>query len=258
MSNRTMKQPVKWAAELAHVREVSLLGIADLAYWKDRLVKEDLLPAERDGQAQLLITSADSKYVGVRFRELSFSVLVSLPGKPPQHDAAYLAYAFNSNWIFAFCERVFFSTPYYHGDVRVSASLPASIHFVERGNVVFRAEMGAIESGRGRESSRLGEKGWEGPVFLAEDRRGKGRPGKLFFARLRGDTRTYPFLPSTDSLAIRVSPERTVLQALRDSNFAAKEWIVREDATHAKSKTYKRASALPTMTHRAAAEQGAA
>ena len=36
-----MNTSVKWAAELAHVREVSLLGTADLAFWKDRLLKEE-------------------------------------------------------------------------------------------------------------------------------------------------------------------------------------------------------------------------
>lgn len=117
-----MNTPVKWAAEPAHVREVSLLGTADLAFWKDRLMKEDLLPAESDGQAQLLIVAADSKFMGVRFRERSFSVLVSRQEEGTRQDAAYLVRAFNSCRLFAFCERVFFATPYNHGDVRVSAS----------------------------------------------------------------------------------------------------------------------------------------
>ena len=54
----------------------------DLAFWKDRLLKEGLLPAEsrRPGPARRSI-AADSKYAGVRFRELSFSVVVSRPQK---------------------------------------------------------------------------------------------------------------------------------------------------------------------------------
>jgi hypothetical protein len=111
-------------------------------------------------------------------------------------DAAYLVRAFNSCRFFAFCERVFFSTPYDHGDVRVSASLPASMHLVKKGEVVFGADMGVDASGLGRDSSRCGEDGWEGPVFLPGSRRGEGRQGKLFVARLRGYTRTYRFLPS--------------------------------------------------------------
>src|SRR5262245_27736743 len=115
-----MNPPIKWVAELAQVREVSLLGTADLAFWKDRLRKESLVPAEKDGKAQLLIVAADSKFMGFRFRELSFSVLVSRPEEGLPRAAAFLVHAFNSSRLFAFSERVFFSTPYRHGDVRVS------------------------------------------------------------------------------------------------------------------------------------------
>ena len=235
-----MNTSVKWAAELAHVREVSLLGTADLAFWKERLLKEELLPAESDGHAQLLIIAADLKYMGVRFRELSVSVVVSRPQEGTWQDAAYLIRAFNSCRLFAFCERVFFSTPYDHGDVRVSASLPASMHLVQQGEVVVAAEMAADGPGLEREPSRCGEDCWEGPIFLPESRCRKGRQGKLFVARLRGYTQRYPFLPGSDSVAIRPSPDSEVLQALNASHFLAKEWTVREDATHAKSKTYKR------------------
>jgi hypothetical protein len=236
-----MKAPVKWAAELAHVREVTLLGTADLAFWKHWLMQQDLRPSEHDGHAQLLIVAADSKYMGVCFRELSFSVLVSTQEVGVEQDAAYLVRAFNSCRLFAFCERVFFSTPYRHGDVRVSASSPVAVHLVKNGEVVFRAQLEADASGLERETSHRGEDGWEGPIFLPETWRGKGRQGKLFFARLQGDTKTYPFLPSKDLLTINPSPACDVLQALAASHFVAKEWVVREDASHARSKTYKRA-----------------
>src|SRR5262245_46140651 len=154
LSVRIMNKPVQWAAELAHVREVSLLGTADLAFWKARLLKENLRPAEQDGQAQLVISAADSKYRGVRFRELSFSVRVSWLEERTRPDAAYLVRAFNSCRLFAFLERVFFSTPYYHGDVRVSASLPPSIHLVMQGEFVFQAEMAADGSALERAPSR--------------------------------------------------------------------------------------------------------
>ncbi|MBA3484329.1 MAG: hypothetical protein H0T51_21205 [Pirellulales bacterium] len=244
-----MHTPVKWVAELAHVREVTLLGTADLPFWKNWLMKEQLLPYERDGKAQVLIVAAESKYMGVCFRELSFSVLVFREEEGILQDAAYLVRAFNSCRLFAFCERVFFSTPYYHGDVRISASFPVAVHLVKNGEVVFRAQMEADASGPGREPSRRGEDGWEGPIFLPKTWRGKGRRGKLFFARLQGDTKTYPFLPSKDSLTIKPSPDSEVLQALADSHFVAKEWAVREDATHARSKSYNRADVLPMEEH---------
>src|SRR4051812_37282299 len=184
---------VKYVAELAHVREVSLLGTADLAYWRDRLRGEDLVPAERDGRAQVLIVAADSKYLGVPFREVSFSVLVAAHRGVPT-DGAYLVRAFNSCRFFAFCERAFFATPYDHGDVRVSASPPVSVQLGLGGEVVFRAELHA-GGAASREPSQLDEGGWSGPVFLPRGRRGTGE-GRLFVARIRGRTRTEPFLPS--------------------------------------------------------------
>jgi hypothetical protein len=88
-----------------------------------------------------------------------------------------------------------------------------------------------------REPSRRGQDGWEGPIFLPQNQRGTGRPGKWFVARLSGDTRTYPFIHSQNALEIERSPESDVLEAFRDSHCVAKEWIAREDASHAKSKT---------------------
>ena len=77
----------------------------------------------------------------------------------------------------------------------------------------------------------------------------KARQGKWFSAKLSGDTRTYPFLPGEDVVTIRPTKEDGVLQALSDSRFVGREWIVRENARHAKSKTYRRsdvASRTPT------------
>ena len=37
LSVRIMPSPIKWVAERSHVRDVSLLETADLAFWKDRL-----------------------------------------------------------------------------------------------------------------------------------------------------------------------------------------------------------------------------
>src|SRR5262249_27784132 len=133
---------VKWAAELAHVREVSLLGTADLPFWQGRLEAEGLRPAARDGRAAVLLIAADARFMGIRFREMSVSVQVVPPEGGALRDAAYLVGAFNSSRLLAFCERVFFSTPYRHGDVHLSASLPASIRVADKGGAGFRAEMG--------------------------------------------------------------------------------------------------------------------
>jgi hypothetical protein len=248
-----MNKSIKWAAELSHVREVTLLGTADLSFWKNWLMEHDLRPSEHDGNAQLLIVAADSKYMGIRFRELSFSVLVSTRELGADQDAAYLVRAFNSSRLFTFCEQVIFSTPYFHGDVRISASFPFAVQVVKNGEVIFGAQMQADASGLERQTSQHAEDGWEGPIFLPGTSRRKGRKGKLFFARLRGDTKTYPFLLSKDSMTINPSPDCDILQALVDSHFVVEEWVVREDATHARSKTYQRANVLPDVTNEATA-----
>jgi hypothetical protein len=135
-----MSAAIKWTAELAGVREVSLLGSADLDFWKRRLEIEGLEPAERDGHAQILVIAADLKFMGIRFRELSFSVLVSPPASGDWRNAAYLLGAISSFRFFAFCERLLFSTPYQHGDVSVSAALPVSIHAGRKDATLFRAQ----------------------------------------------------------------------------------------------------------------------
>ncbi len=247
-----MAPPLKYVAQISHVREVSLLGTANLAYWRDRLAADELTPARQDGRAQLLIVAAEMRFMGVQFRELSFSVLVDrvhemphTPALPPEErgrtdGGAYLVQALNSCRFFAFCERFFFSAPYFHGDVRVMTAPLASIRLVQGGKVLFAAEMADAATAPPREPSRVGDDGWQGPVFLPAGRRWKDTGGRWFFAQISGHTRTYSFDPSVDSLAIRPDHDRGIFQALRDSQFAASQWAIREDAMHRKSKTYRR------------------
>src|SRR3954451_19928885 len=108
--------PIKWTATLSHVREVSLKGAADLGYWTNRLKTEDLVPIEQEGKAQLMILSADARFMGLNFRELSISI-AARASESRTADAAFLVGAWNSRRFFAFSERVFFSTPYSHGNV---------------------------------------------------------------------------------------------------------------------------------------------
>jgi hypothetical protein len=240
-----MNKSIKWAAKLEHVREVSLLGAADLRFWTDWLEAEDLRPAEREGQAQLMIVAADAKFMSLRFQELSVSVVIYPPDQDESRDAAFLIGAFNSRPFFAFCERVLFSTPYEHGRVSLTAATPAAIELVKDHEPVFRASMGDGDTATPRESLRTCDDGWEGPILLPNKRRRVGQAGKLFYARLRGNTKVYRFA-AADSLVIEPTAESEVLRAIRDSHFVAKEWVIREDATHAKSTTYCRERRVPS------------
>ena len=126
-----MAKRIKYVAELAHVREISLLGTADLPYWSARLAEEGLIPATLGGRARVLIVAAESRFKGIRFRELSFSILVAHKATHANEQAAYLVAAFNSRRVFAFCERVLFKTPYSYGDVRIPSLCPPSIQLVK-------------------------------------------------------------------------------------------------------------------------------
>jgi len=244
-----MDRTIKWAAELVDVEEASVLGVADLAYWKDRLGQSDLVPAEREGKAQILIIAGAGRFAGVRFRELSFSVLVARSGQGPGRGAAYLIQAINSCRLFAFCERTFFSTPYSHGDVRLTGLHPAAIELAQNGRVVFRVQMQKASLAESREPSSCGEDAWEGAIFLPDQHKQDASSRKMFFARIRGYTKRYPFLRDRDLLQIEPSSETSVLQALMDSHFVPAEWVLREKATHAKSKTYKRGEVLAAASH---------
>lgn len=241
-------QTIKWAATLSGVREVSLLGTADLAFWAARLRPQGLAPAAHEGRARVMLIAAKAKFAGVRFRELSVSVFARREGPDGPREGAFLVRAFNSSRLFVFSERVFFSTPYEHGHVRVVARTPASIELVRPdGAVAFRAAMAG--AGTTREAAKQGDGGWEGPVFLPGKvgRNGDlaaGR-GKLFFARLSGHTSTYPFVVGCDSLGIHPGSTDGVLADLLASGFIADHWEVRADARHAKSKTYRVADAPP-------------
>jgi hypothetical protein len=215
-----MTTPVKWVAELSHVREVSLLGSADLAFWIDRLQKESLVLAEKNGKAQLLIIAADMKFMGIRFREVSFSVLVCPPEETAGRDAVFLVQAYNSRCL--------------------STTTPCFIRLVLGGELVFGAQMHREEPLPCRAPASSGEDSWDGPIFLPRRPAANHRGAKVFFGKLRGHTLKYPFLRGQDSVIIAPSSGIDILQALVASHFAVEEWIVRQDATHAKSKTYTR------------------
>ena len=78
-SNAQMKS-IKWAANLDGVREVSLWGTADAAYWRDYLASEGLVPDELDGKARIMIVAAEGRFMSLPFREISFSSRNQVPG----------------------------------------------------------------------------------------------------------------------------------------------------------------------------------
>jgi len=230
---------IDYDVEISGVREVSLIGTAELGFWRDRLSREGFHPVPIDGRAQLLVSSTNATFHGIRFRELSFSLFVSRRKDAADAEGLYLLRAFNSVRFFAFVERTLFSTPYYPGELDVEVGPPARVDLREKGRVPLRMTMSPRSSVAARDD------GWEGPIFLP---RNGGSGTKVFFARLRGETRFSPFDPEADAVTIQPSPTHTIFDELLRSGFTPREWIVRPNATHGKSKTFPLDSAPRAQT----------
>jgi hypothetical protein len=229
---RATTTKIRYIAEPKHVREVTLIGPADFGFWGDYLKAEGLAPVRCGDSAEVMIVAAEMVYLGLRFTEVSFSVR-AVPVQGNSGAGMRLLRAFTSNRIFAWFERRVFTTPYAHGDCQVSIHIPTSVWLAAQGKPIFSAEMSSVE----RPNLRTGEERWEGPVFLPP--RGRANESRLFFGRFSGHTVVYPF-STDDRFAIDSTAGGGALQPLADSSFHPQQWIVRADATHGKSKTYRR------------------
>ena len=149
-------------------------------------------------------------------------------------NGSFLLHAFNSSRLFAFSERFFFSTPYTFAHCDVVTTTPLQIQVSLGPQSAFLAKMGAsvVE----REVIDAGEDGWDGPVFLPKSSKTKKR---YFMAKIMGQTSKFSFDKSSDKILFGTSSAtHPALKALIDSGFEGKEWHVRQDAYHAKSKSY--------------------
>lgn len=275
MSHDGTPRSIQWAARLPHVRDVTLFGTADLDYWTRRLQAERLEPINERGRARFMIVAADSRFMGVRFREVSVSVAVQPLAADSHQEAVFLLQAYNSVRFFAFCERQLFKTPYVHGAIRVSLDGQAErtqiggaqiggaeiegapvdraqVEVNRAAAVVFRAELSAragdlashedgrsaLEDGRSRPSSYAAEARWSGVVYLPSRQPNQGSD-RHFIAEIRGATRTYAFSPVRDELGLTPGKGDHAIRELVESGFVAQSWAIRADAQHAKSKTYR-------------------
>lgn len=240
MQQTARPTPVKYIAEVRVAHEVALLGSADLDYWTEKLAGQRLVPREVDGRAELAIGAMESRWMGVRFRELTIAVSV-LGGTPagdsPTVDApaTYLLRAFNSSALFAWIERTAFQTPYVKGAVRVQTSPPAGICLDQEGVATLRLERGGTEPG-----APAVDELWEGAIYLPTKAGGRGARGRVFYARLSGPAVICPFDPSRDVQAFVPHAREPVLGWLVESGFAGRQWHIRDNAVHARSKTFRR------------------
>lgn len=222
---------VKYVATVPNVKEVILAGSADLAYWRDRLAGEGLIPYADEGKAQLLISVTALKWMGFPSRELTISVTVSRNADGSTPDEAYLVHAYNSSVMMAFMERIFFQTPYYPAQIEISERIPVSARLMQDGKTLFSAKM-AVD----RAKLCSGDELWEGAIHLPSTKANSDER-KLFYASLGGYTEVYAFDPATDLLEIDPATSEDAIKVLIESRFAAQEWRVRGSALHKRSGT---------------------
>ena len=231
MPKRTSENiSVQYAADLKNVTEVTLHGTADLSFWQAVLDKEGLLPYYETGKVVLLLSAIDAKWRGFKFKEFVIAVGVSNTEDGTSLDGYYLPRAFNSSKLLGFSERVFFKTPYFHGNIRLQNRIPAFIRLRAGSEVILHAEMSIPDTPPMVEYLE-----WRGPIFLP-NKRGK------FFAILAGEAEIYPFSSEVDTFEINASTHHEIFQQLIESNFTGSVWVLRNNSRHAKSKTYKEIS----------------
>lgn len=241
MATEKRMNPRKYIAQLQHVREISLVGVADLERWTEHLHGEGLTPAVDAGRAQIMISGIASKFMGVPFRELVMAVFTTHTAGSDQRDGAYLLHAFNSSRLLAWSERTLFSTPYVYSQVDVAIGPPATLDVREAGQQLLSVNLGGDPVNSG-ELLPANDELWEGPIYLPSSPGTRPSLRQVFFARLGGFTRSYAFDPARDSLTLNPSASAPVLQWLLETGFVATQWSIRDDAHHARSKTFRRSS----------------
>lgn len=220
----------RYTATVKDVAEVFLRGPAAAEPWCALLETEALVPYQRDGHVELTILACGTRYMGIRFQELSVSLAVSDQPDGSTKDAAYLAHAFNTVRFFAFSERVFFKTPYDHADVAVTCE-PPSLSMECRGAAI-RASR--VDDGT---TSVPGDPDWAVPIYLPR-RMVKAGLGRWMFAHLTGAAEELPF---SDRDTLEITPgDNETLERVVDSGFAPDVWSVRTGGVHSRSKSYPR------------------
>jgi hypothetical protein len=235
MSLAGSRRAIRYLAEIGSVKEVMLVGTAGLQFWRDRMQAEQLFPFDDTGAAQVSLTGTDLRWLGIRFRELTISIAVSDHEDGHTHDGYFLVHAYNSVAMLAWTERTMFHTPYYHGDILVEAGPPGRMGLRHGQDMLLCAGMSG-------DAQLIGvtEIWWEGPIYLPRRATQAGGNGHLFYAKLGGPLERYQFVPGADSFTVHPRRHDLIWRCLVDSGFAGREWRIRRNATHAKSRTFRR------------------
>lgn len=225
-ANRSM--PVKYIAEIKNVREICLVGSADLEFWKTHLGSLRLSSTNFAGRARIFISAVKLKWMGIAFQELSIAIAIDPPDS--SSHSIYLESAFNTSRLLAWSERTFFQTPYEHAQISMQTEQPWS--FDLRDNALATL---AVQCQRVAPTATIADD-WTVSIFLPPASQSTRR--KFFHAKLSGPVQVAPFAATSAELRLQPSMKQPAIGLLVDSHFTPTEWRVRPNATHARSKTF--------------------
>jgi len=225
--------PIRYTTVVKSVRELNLLGGADLGYWTAHLAGTGLVPLDVDGQAELSLGATDLTWMGLRFNESIIVLTLAEAAAPHAALGSYLLHAYNSNRFLAFMERAFFQTPYYPAAIQLADHPPVRFQVGDRAGGGVRAEAAAADR-----PTRTTDEVWEGAVHLPRQRSAPQGRGGFFYVRLAGAGEAYPFAGGQDTFSLTPGGHSPALEWLRASGFTPREWRYRPAATHSKSRTY--------------------
>lgn len=221
-------QNAKFVAAVRDVKELRLIGSAALDFWNGQLKGKPFQAFQAASScAEITIAATELVWKGFRFNELTISLAIAGQDDAQKQIGYLLLYALSSNRFFAFCERTFFSTPYHFGKTNLRETTPCLISAQLNNQNVLKATM----SHSARPVTEENES-WEGAIFLP-----RARSEKYFIGKLSGKSKICSFM-ETDRIEIQSNTKDIVFDLLATSDFTGKEWRMRSQAFHAKSKTY--------------------
>lgn len=90
-------QNAKFVAEIKDVRELRLIGNANLDVWNGRLAGKSFQAFTGGGCAEITIAATELVWKGFRFNELTISLAIAAKDNSQRQIGYLLLHAFNSN-----------------------------------------------------------------------------------------------------------------------------------------------------------------
>src|SRR5205809_534387 len=101
-------QNAKFVAVVNDVKELRLIGMANLRFWNSQFTTKPYQVFDSNGFAEITIAATELVWKGFRFNELIITLALAEKNDLRKQSGCFLLHAFNSNKFFAFCERLFF------------------------------------------------------------------------------------------------------------------------------------------------------